>query len=245
MTTDNTLFIVYLLCKDQDGLYIETKFMSELNLEDIKKNNGFVKTFYDENLEFVNITSTLSENGHPLMVKDNKFQEITLKEIETNIHNALTIMINQAYAGAYIDHKRDVDDTSILDSLKVVANKLKLNTTPANKFDQEIYFNAYKALSENIALNTAIIPDEFGQKLKSIRSLTIGLNTFIASEGTIYLDAATASKSNYYINSYEEEKDGEPITTYGFNYSSAARNIHEIAHRLKDESQKIIKKLKM
>jgi hypothetical protein len=75
--------------------------------------------------------------------------------------------------------------------------------------------------------------------------LTIGLNTFIASEGTIYLDAATASKSNYYINRYEEEKDGEPITTYGFNYSSAARNIHEIAHRLKDESPKVVKKFKM
>ena len=247
MKNDKTLYINYILCKTPDGLYSDHKFRNTLNLDEIKKNNGMVTTFYDETYPFVNVTSTESKNGNIITVKDGQFQEINKKEIETNVHLYLQTMINQSHAAEYIDYKRDEYDTSILDSLKKVAEKLNINLTPANQFDKDIYFNAFNGLTENISLNTFNGPDDLFKKFRDIRLLAMGLNTFIASEGTIKLEAEDVHYSpNYMIDSYEyEDDDGEIRMNYSFNLTSAKNYVHDTARTLKDERVKPVKKFKI
>lgn len=246
MTNNKTLYINYILCKTPDGLYADYKFRNEINLDEIKKNNGMINTFYDETYPFVNVTSTESQNGNAVTVKDGKFEEITKKELENNVHACLQVMINQAHMAEYIDHKRYEYDISILDSLKLVAEKLKLELTPATQFDKDIYFNAYNGLTENIALNTFTGIDDLAKKFRDIRLLAMGLNTFIVSEGTINIEAKDVHYSpNYMIDSYEYEDDnGDFSMNYSFNLTSAKNYVHDTARTLKDE-RKPLKKFKM
>lgn len=247
MSTDNTLFVNYILCKTPDGLYADHKFRNTLNLDEVKKNNGMITTFYDETYPFVNVASTESKNGHVITVKDGEFKEITKKELENNVHQCLQSLINQAHAAEYIDYKRDEYDTSILDSLKSVAEKLNITLTPAAHFDKDIYFKAYNGLTENISLNTFTGMDDLAKKLRDIRFIAMGLNTFIVSEGTVNLEAKDVHYSpNYMIDSYEYEDDkGDFNMNYSFDLTSAKNHIHDSTRTLKDERVKPLKKFKM
>jgi len=247
MSNEKILYINYVLCKSADGLYTDYKFKNELNLDDIKQNNGLVTTFYDEKYPFVNVIGTASETGNIITVKDGKFQEITKQEIENNVHTYLQIMINQCHAADYIDTKRDSYDTSILDSLKVIAEKLKITLNPETNFDKNVYFNAYNGLLENISLNTYTGPDDLSKKFRDIRLAAIGLNTFLVSEGTIQLTANdVAYSSNYMIDSYEYEDDnGKLQTQHSFDLRASKNQIQETARTLKDERTKPLKKFKM
>lgn len=247
MSNENKLHVNYVLCQTPDGLYADHKFRNELDLDEVKKNNGMITTFYDETYPFINVTSTESSTGNIVTVKDGKFEEITKKEIEHNVHVFLQTMINQAHAAEYIDYKRDEYDKSLLDSLKSVAKHLNLTLTPALHFDKDIYFNAFNGLTENISLNTFSGMDDLAKKLRDIRFLAMGLNTFIASEGTIQLEAADVSYSpNYIIDSYEFEDDkGEIKNNYSFDLRTAKNHIHDTARTIKDERQKVVKKFKM
>lgn len=246
-SNENKIYINYVLCKTPDGLYADHKFRNELDLDEVKKNNGMITTFYDETYPFVNVTSTESKNGNIVTVKNGQFEEITKQELASNVHLFLQTMINQSHAAEYIDYKRDEYDTSILDSLKSVAEKLEIELTPATQFNKEIYFNAYNGLTENISLNVFSGPDELFKKFRDIRLLAMGLNTFIASEGTIKLDAKDVHYSpNYMIDSYEyEDDDGEMIMNYSFDLTSAKNHVHDTARNLKDERPKPVKKFKM
>lgn len=247
MTNQNKLYVNYILCKTPDGLYADHKFRNELDLDEVKRNNGLITTFYDETYPFVNVASTESKNGHVITVKDGEFKETTKKELENNVHQCLLSMINQAHAAEYIDYKRYEYDLSILDSLKLVAEKLKIELTPANHFDKEIYFNAYNGLTENITLNTFVGMDDLAKKFRDIRFIAMGLNTFIVSEGTIDLEAKNVHYSpNYFIDKDEYEDDaGEVFMNYSFNLTSAKNYIHDSARSLKDERVKPLKKFKM
>lgn len=247
MTTENKIYVNYILCKTPDGLYADHKFRSEIDLDEIKKNSGMIKTFYDETYPFINVASTESINGNILTVKDGSFQETTKKDLENNVHVYLQTMINQAHAAEYIDHKRYEYDISILDSLKAVAAKLKIDLTPATHFDKDIYFDAYNGLTENIALNTFTGMDDLAKKFRDIRFLAMGLNTFLVSEGTIKLEAKDVNYSpNYIIDSYEYEDDNKEIVmNYSFNLTSAKNHVHDVARMLKDERIKPAKKFKM
>jgi HTH-type transcriptional repressor of NAD biosynthesis genes len=247
MSNENKLHVNYVLCQTPDGLYADHKFRNELDLDEVKKNNGMITTFYDETYPFVNVTSTESKNGNIVTVKNGQFEEITKQELSSNVHLFLQTMINQAHAAEYIDYKRDEYDTSILDSLKSVAEKLEIELTPATQFNKEIYFNAYNGLTENISLNVFSGPDELFKKFRDIRLLAMGLNTFIASEGTIKLEAKDVHYSpNYMIDSYEyEDDDGEMIMNYSFDLTSAKNHVHDTARNLKDERPKPVKKFKM
>lgn len=247
MSNDNSLYVRYILCRTPDGLYSDYKFMNDLNLDDLKKNKGIIKTFYDEEYPFVNVASTESKNGHIVTVKNGQLEEMTKKELESNVHGFLQTMINQAHAAEYIDYKRDEYDKSLLDSLKLVATHLNLTLTPALHFDKVIYFNAFNGLTENISLNTFSGMDDLAKKLRDIRLLAMGLNTFIASEGTIQLEAADVSYSpNYIIDSYEFEDDkGEIKNNYSFDLRAAKNQIHDTARNIKDERPKVVKKFKM
>lgn len=247
MTTEKKLYVNYILCKTPDGLYADHKFRNELDLDEIKKNNGMIKTFYDETFPFINVTSTESTNGNIVTVKDGQFQETTKKDLESNVHMYLQTMINQAHAAEYIDHKRYDYDTSILDSLKYVAEKLKIELTPETHFNKNVYFDAYNGLTENIALNTFTGMDELAKKFRDIRFLAMGLNTFIVSEGTVDLQAKDVHYShNYMIDSYEYEDDNKEIVMdYSFNLTSAKNHVHDSAKNLKDERIKPAKKFKI
>lgn len=247
MSNENKLHVNYVLCQTPDGLYADHKFRNELDLDEVKKNNGLITTFYDETYPLINVVSTESANGNIVTIKDGKFEEITKKDIENNVHLYLQTMINQAHAAEYIDYKRDEYDRSVLDSLKSVAEKLNISLTPAVKFEKDIYFNAYNGLTENIALNTFTGMDDLAKKLRDIRFIAMGLNTFIASEGTINLEAKDVHYSpNYMIDSYEYEDDkGELEMNYSFDLTSAKSHIHDSARTLKDERVKPLKKFKM
>lgn len=247
MSTENKLHVNYVLCQTPDGLYADHKFKNELDLDEVKKNNGLITTFYDETYPLINVTSTESANGNIVTIKNGKFEEITKKEIVNNVHLYLQTMINQAHAAEYIDYKRDEYDSSILDSLKSVAEKLNITLTPATQFDKDIYFNAFNGLTENISLNTFTGMDDLAKKLRDIRFIAMGLNTFIASEGTIQLEAADVSYSpNYIIDSYEfEDENGEIKNNYSFDLRAAKNQIHDTARNIKDERPKVVKKLKM
>lgn len=247
MSNENKLHVNYVLCQTPDGLYADHKFRNELDLDEVKKNNGLITTFYDETYPLINVVSTESANGNIVTIKDGKFEEITKKDIENNVYLYLQTMINQAHAAEYIDYKRDEYDRSVLDSLKSVAEKLNISLTPAVKFEKDIYFNAYNGLTENIALNTFTGMDDLAKKLRDIRFIAMGLNTFIASEGTINLEAKDVHYSpNYMIDSYEYEDDkGELEMNYSFDLTSAKSHIHDSARTLKDERVKPLKKFKM
>lgn len=247
MSNEKILYVEYILCKSPDGLYTDHKFKSELNLDDVKKNNGLITTFYDESVPFVNVVGTASENGNIITVKDGKFQETTKQEIEHNVHNYLQIMINQAHAAEYIAFKRDEYDTSILDSLKLMAEKLKITLTPATDFEKDVYFSAYNGLIENIALNNYTGIDDLFKKFRDLRLASMGLNTFLASEGTLKLDANDVpNSSNYMMDSYEyEDENGNEKTQYSFDLRAGKNQIHETARKLKDERVKPLKKFKM
>lgn len=247
MSTENKLHVNYVLCQTPDGLYADHKFKNELDLDEVKKNNGLITTFYDETYPLINVTSTESANGNIVTIKNGKFEEITKKEIVNNVHLYLQTMINQAHAAEYIDYKRDEYDSSILDSLKSVAEKLNITLTPATQFDKDIYFNAFNGLTENISLNTFTGMDDLAKKLRDIRFIAMGLNTFIVSEGTIQLEAADVSYSpNYIIDSYEfEDENGEIKNNYSFDLRAAKNQIHDTARNIKDERPKVVKKLKM
>lgn len=247
MSNENKLHVNYVLCQTPDGLYADHKFRNELDLDEVKKNNGLITTFYDETYPLINVVSTESANGNIVTIKDGKFEEITKKDIENNVHLYLQTMINQAHAAEYIDYKRDEYDRSVLDSLKSVAEKLNISLTAAVKFEKDIYFNAYNGLTENIALNTFTGMDDLAKKLRDIRFIAMGLNTFIVSEGTINLEAKDVHYSpNYMIDSYEYEDDkGELEMNYSFDLTSAKSHIHDSARTLKDERVKPLKKFKM
>lgn len=247
MSNENKLHVNYVLCQTPDGLYADHKFRNELDLDEVKKNNGLISTFYDETYPLINVVSTESANGNIITIKDGKFEEITKKDIENNVHLYLQTMINQAHAAEYIDYKRDEYDRSVLDSLKSVAEKLNIVLTPAAKFEKDIYFNAYNGLTENIALNTFTGMDDLAKKLRDIRFIAMGLNTFIVSEGTVNLEAKDVHYSpNYMIDSYEYEDDkGELEMNYSFDLTSAKSHIHDSARTLKDERVKPLQKFKM
>lgn len=247
MSNENKLHVNYVLCQTPDGLYADHKFRNELDLDEVKKNNGLITTFYDETYPLINVVSTESANGNIVTIKDGKFEEITKKDIENNVHLYLQTMINQAHAAEYIDYKRDEYDRSVLDSLKSVAEKLNIVLTPAAKFEKDIYFNAYNGLTENIALNTFTGMDDLAKKLRDIRFIAMGLNTFIVSEGTVNLEAKDVHYSpNYMIDSYEYEDDkGELEMNYSFDLTSAKSHIHDSARTLKDERVKPLQKFKM
>lgn len=90
------LYVTYVLYKDKNGFYNETKICREVDLEDIIEKNGLIESFYGENV-YVESFNGLNKDNQIIFIKNNSLFYVPISDVVKEITEKLHRVNERSY----------------------------------------------------------------------------------------------------------------------------------------------------
>lgn len=222
----NKIYAPYLIYKDQNGFYNETKYHSDIDFDVLEKNSGIIDSFYGEKILVKAINGNLI-NDKFIFIENSKPLEIS-KEFVLQKSKEIFIEILKEFSNyKYIDYKKNKDDISFKEKILKIFNAFNLDIKfdHKNKFDKKKYLDNVKEISLYTSLSFPLENKQEILYLKKIKNIVKSLNTILAIE-EIKIDPEKVSEK-YFNLTISTNENGELKKI--FKYSS---EIDEIEYNL-------------
>lgn len=204
----NKIYAPYLIYKDKDGYYKETKYNSEIDFDVLEKNSGIIESFYNETVKVEAINDF--RNNNFILIKDNKPLEVSKEFVLNNLRNLFIEILKEFSKSKYIDYKKDDDFISFKEQIsKILINfNEQIDLNSINDFNENNYLNKVKEISLYTSLSFPLEYKMENLYSKQIKVVIKSLNTILAVNEEIKVDPENASEK-YFNLTVKNDENGD------------------------------------
>lgn len=204
----NKIYAPYLIYKDKDGYYKETKYNSEIDFDVLEKNSGIIENFYNEPVKVEAINDF--RNNNFILIKDNKPLEVSKEFVLNNLRNLFIEILKEFSKSKYIDYKKDDDFISFKEQIsKILINfNEQIDLNNINYFNENNYLNKVKEISLYTSLSFPLEYKMENLYSKQIKVVIKSLNTILAVNEEIKVDPENASEK-YFNLTVKNDENGD------------------------------------
>ncbi len=202
----NKIYAPYLIYKDKDGYYKETKYHADIDFDILEKNSGIIEGFYNEDVKVEAVNGNFSNNNF-IFIKDNKPLEVSQDFVLNNLRNLFIEILKEFSKSNYLDYKKDEDYISLKEQIsKILINfNEKIDSNNIKNFNEAAYLNKVKEISLYNSLTFPLENKKENLYSKQIKVVIKSLNTILAANEEINIDPEDASEKYFNLTIINDE----------------------------------------
>lgn len=216
------IYAPYVIYKNSNGFYNETKLLKEINFEELLKNKGLIESYYGDQIK-VNSINGIFENNKIIFIENNVPVLVSIEDVVKETTKAFISLLSECIHAKYMDHKRYEEDLSFKEKVVLILRNFNVEIDTNNKkvFNEDEYLNLAKKLSHycQIYINEVKVQNY----LKEVFNVTKIVNTFLAQNETLKILPEDAHYRSFNI---EESENNDGVMEYYFKNSEGSLYDH-------------------
>lgn len=223
------IYAPYVLYKNLDGFYNETKLLKEINFEELLKNKSVIESYYGDEIKVESINGIFEDNK-VIFIENNSPVLVSVEDVIKETTKTFISLLSECINAKYMDYKRYEEDLSFEDKIVLILKNFNVEIDINNKidFNEDKYLNLAKKLSHycQIYINEV----KFQNYLKEVCKVTQIVNTFLAQNETLNILPKDAHHRSFNI---DEVENSSGVREYYFKNSENSLYDHINFYTLK------------